>query len=70
MGKGSAWRKFQGDFIAALLYLKRAYNKDGDKYFSRAFCDTARGNIFKLNEGRFRLDILYCEGGEPLKQAV
>jgi len=33
-----------------------------------------RGNIFKLEEDRFRLDIrkkiLYCEGGETLGQVA
>jgi len=37
-------------------HLKGAYKKDGDRLFSRACCDKARGNGSKLKEGRFRLD--------------
>jgi len=50
-------RRLQGDRIAALQYLKGAYNKKGDKIFSRACCDRTTGNGFKLKEGRCRLDI-------------
>jgi len=50
-------RRLQGDLIAALLYLKGAYKKDGNKLISRACCDRPRGNGFKLKEGRFRLVI-------------
>jgi len=38
-------------------YLKGAYKKDGDKYFSRACSNRTKGNGFQLKEGRFRLDI-------------
>jgi len=41
----------------AFQYLKGAFKKDGDKYFSRACCDRTRGNGFKPKEGRYRLDI-------------
>ncbi|KFQ84023.1 hypothetical protein N337_06194, partial [Phoenicopterus ruber ruber] len=50
-------RRLWGDLIAAFQYLKRAYKKDGEKLFSRACCDRTRGNGFKLEEGRYRLDI-------------
>ena len=49
-------RRLQGDLTAACQYLKRAYEKDGDKLFSRACYYMTRGNCFKLREGRFRLD--------------
>lgn len=39
----------------AFQYLEGAYEKDGDKLFSRACYDRTRGNSFK--EGRFRPDI-------------
>jgi len=41
----------------AFQYLKGAYKKDGDRLFSRAFCNRKRGNGFKPKGGRFRLDI-------------
>ncbi|KAK4818777.1 LOW QUALITY PROTEIN: hypothetical protein QYF61_019123 [Mycteria americana] len=50
-------RRLQGDLIAAFQYLKGAYKKDGDRFFSRACCDRTRGNDFKLKEGRFRRGI-------------
>ena len=43
--------------MAAFQYLKEAYKKDGDRLFSRACCGRTRHNGFKLQEGRFRLDI-------------
>jgi len=39
----------------AFQYLKGAYKQDADKPFSRACCDSTRGNGVK--EGRFRLGI-------------
>jgi len=50
-------RRLWGDLIAAFQYLKGAYEKDGDKVFSRACCYRKRGYGFKLKEGWFRLDI-------------
>ncbi|KFV20610.1 hypothetical protein N340_11933, partial [Tauraco erythrolophus] len=50
-------RRLQGDLIAAFQYLKGAYKKDGEGLFTRACTDKTRGNVFKLKEGRFRLDI-------------
>jgi len=50
-------RRLWGDLIAAFQYLKGACRKDGENIFSRACCDRARRNGFKLREGRFRLDI-------------
>ncbi|KFP20847.1 hypothetical protein Z169_05444, partial [Egretta garzetta] len=50
-------RRLQGDLSVAFQYLKGAYRKDGENLFSRASCDSTRGNGFKLKQGRFRLDI-------------
>jgi len=50
-------RRLQGDLIAAFQYLKGSYKKDGDKLFSKACCNSTRGDGFKLKEGRFGLDI-------------
>jgi len=65
-------RRLWGHLRAACQYLKGAYRKDGDKLFSRTCCHRARGNSFKLEEGRFRLDrrkkFFYNEGGETLAQ--
>ena len=47
-------RRLQGDLLAAFQCLKEAYEKDGDKLFSRACCDRTMGNGFNLKEGRFR----------------
>jgi len=47
----------RGDLGAAFQLLKGAYNKDGDRLFSRACCDMTRGNSFKLKKSRFRLDV-------------
>ena len=50
-------RKLQGDLKATFQCLNRAYRKDGEGLFIRAGNDRSRGNGFKLEEGRFRLDI-------------
>ena len=44
-------RRLQGDLIAAFQYLK------GEGHFKRACSDRKRRNGFKLEEGRFRLDV-------------
>jgi len=67
-------RRLGGDLTAAFQYLKGAYKKDGDKFFSRACCNRTRGNGFKVKEGRFRLAIkekfFYDKGGETLAQVA
>ena len=50
-------RKLQGDLIAACQCPKGIYRKEGDRLFSRVCGGRARGNGFKLKEGRFRLDV-------------
>jgi len=50
-------RGLQGDLIVAFQYLKRAYRKVGEGLFIRTCSDRMRGNGFKLEEDRFRLDI-------------
>ena len=41
----------------AFQYLKEAYRKAGEGHFIRVCTERARGNGFKLEDGRFRLDI-------------
>ena len=41
----------------AFQYLKGVYRKAGEGLFISACSDKTRGNGFKLEEGRFRLDI-------------
>ena len=50
-------RRLQGDFIAAFQYLKGGYRKAEEGLFIRAGSVRTRGNGFKLEEDRFRLDI-------------
>jgi len=49
-------RRLWGDLLAAFLYLKGAYRKDGEGLFTKV-CDRTRGNSFKLKECRFTLGI-------------
>ncbi|PKU33679.1 hypothetical protein llap_16017 [Limosa lapponica baueri] len=50
-------RRLWGDPIAGFQYLKGAYRRAGGALFVRKCSDRTRGNSFKLEEGRFRLDI-------------
>ena len=49
-------RRFQGDVIAIFQYLKEAYRKSMEGLFMKGYSDRIRGNSFKLQEGRFRLN--------------
>jgi len=42
---------------AAFPYPKGSYRKERGRLFSRICCDKTRRNGFKLNKGRFRLNI-------------
>ena len=42
--------------MAAVQYLKGIYRKAGEGLFIQACSNKTRGNDFKLEEGRFRLD--------------
>ena len=50
-------RRLWEDIIVDFQYLKGAYRKAGERPFVRACSNRTRGNGFKLEEGRFRLDI-------------
>ena len=50
-------RRLRGYLIVAFQHLKGSYRKDGKGLFIRACSNRARGNGFKLEEGRFRLGI-------------
>ena len=53
-----AWRRLWGDLRAAFSRsLKGTYRKAGEGLFIRARSNRMRGNGFKLEESRFRLDI-------------
>ena len=50
-------RRLWGDLIAAFQYLKVAYKQEESQLFERVDNSRTRGNGFKLEEGRFGLDI-------------
>ncbi|PKU48247.1 hypothetical protein llap_1441 [Limosa lapponica baueri] len=51
-------RRLQEDLMAAFQYLKEAYKKAGEGLFTSTCSDRMRCNGFKLEEGRFRSDIM------------
>lgn len=51
-------KKFRGDLIEAVQYLKGRYEKWGERLFIwPESSDRTRGNVFKLKEDEFRLNI-------------
>ena len=50
-------KRLQGDLIVAFQPLKGTYRKAGEGLFIRACSNKTRGNGFKLEDSRFRLDI-------------
>ena len=50
-------RRFWGNPVLAFQYLKGPYKKAGKGLFMRACSGRTRGNVFKMKEGRIRLDI-------------
>ena len=57
LGLFSLKRRLWEDLIAAIQYFKEACKKAGEGLFMRACSDRMSGNSFKLEEGRFRLDL-------------
>ncbi|KAK4831465.1 LOW QUALITY PROTEIN: hypothetical protein QYF61_017713 [Mycteria americana] len=53
-------RRLWGDLITSFQYLKRAYERDGDRLFSRDCSDRTRTT--------YKEEIFYDEGGETLEQ--
>ena len=49
--------RLRGNLIGVFWYLKGAYRKAWEGLFIRAGSDRMRGNSFKLEVGRLRLDI-------------
>ncbi|PKU27955.1 hypothetical protein llap_21741 [Limosa lapponica baueri] len=50
-------RRLRGDFRAAFQYLRGAYRRAGESLFTKGCSDRTRGNGFKLEKSRFRLDL-------------
>ena len=50
-------RMLRGDVIVAFQYMKGAYRKAEEELPVRACSNRTRGNSFKLEEGRFRLEV-------------
>lgn len=53
LAKKTLWR----DFIVIFQNLKGAYMQKEDQLFTQAGSNRTQGNVFKLNEEKFRLDV-------------
>ena len=62
-------RRLQGDPRAAFQYLKGDCKKEGDRLFSRVFCDTTRRNG-EIQTGYKKEVFFYNKDGEALEQIV
>lgn len=52
-------------------YLKGVSKHEGNQLFTSVDSDRTRGNNFRLNKGRFRLEVgRSCESSELLEQAA
>ena len=54
----SVWRREDSvDFIVAIQYLKGDNKQEGGRRFTWSDSDMKRENVFKIKEGRFRIDM-------------
>ena len=63
----------QKDETTYFQYSKGAYKQEGDWLFTRVDSDRTRGNVLKLRQGRFRLDIrrkFFTQGGDTVEQVA
>ena len=54
----------------AFLYLKGAYEQEGDQLFTQSDNDRTRGSSFKLKDEDLGQVICFLEGGKAVAQAA